>query len=393
MLKLLKHRSIQTIFVICLYFLIGHSLPILVHQFFYTISVLIKDLLVWMMPITIGLFIAHSVSSFNKKAPLFIVAIILFEFISNFTSVWYAYFSASFSSNFLPIFRVSNFSTDFNTIWKLPIAKPIWWSASNGVICGLFFGCFNALKTSPLLTKIITCGKYSIELILKKFFARLIPIFLLGFVAQTHQTGLLIHIFTHYAMLIVYLLSFLIIYLTFLFYLSSGFLLKDAVKSIKNLLPAGGIALTSGCSLSTIPWTIEGTRKNLQNPKFAEAVIPATTNIQQIGDCITNSFLCFLIFYDFYGVPPDFITWFYFSIIFVLARFTTAAILGGAIFIMLPIYESYLGFNEEMIAIILSLNIFLDPIITSVNVIANGALCRVFECVWMKVNFQKTKEV
>ena len=51
---------------------------------------------------------------------------------------------------------------------------------------------------------------------------------------------------------------------------------------------------------------------------------------------------------------------------------------------MLPIYETYLNFNTEMIAIILALNVVLDPIVTSCNVVANGALCRVFEVVWNK---------
>ena len=52
---------------------------------------------------------------------------------------------------------------------------------------------------------------------------------------------------------------------------------------------------------------------------------------------------------------------------------------------MLPIYETYLGFNPEMIAIILAFNVVLDPIITGSNVVANGSLCRVFEKVWLKV--------
>jgi Na+/H+-dicarboxylate symporter len=142
------------------------------------------------------------------------------------------------------------------------------------------------------------------------------------------------------------------------------------------------MALTSGCSISTMPWTIEGTSKNLQNPSFAQAVIPATTNIQQIGDCIANTFLCFILYRHFFGEAPDFHTWLSFTVVFVLARFATAAVLGGAIFIMLPIYENYLFFNGEMIAIILAFNVILDPLITSCNVIANGALCRVYERVW-----------
>ena len=150
-------------------------------------------------------------------------------------------------------------------------------------------------------------------------------------------------------------------------------------------MPAGGLAFTSGCSLSTMPWTIEGTSKNLNQPELARAVIPATTNIQQIGDCITNCFLCFLIYQQFFGHSPDVSTWIRFSAVFVLARYYTAAVLGGAIFVMLPIYESYLSFNAEMIAIILAFNVILDPIVTATNVLSNGALCRVFELVWARV--------
>jgi Na+/H+-dicarboxylate symporter len=123
----------------------------------------------------------------------------------------------------------------------------------------------------------------------------------------------------------------------------------------------------------------------LEDPTLARAIIPATTNIQQIGDCITNAFLCFLIYKNFYGVAPDISTLLMFSVVFVLARFATAAVLGGAIFIMLPIYQSYLNFNDEMVGIILTLNAILDPIVTSSNVMANGGLARVFEKVWTTV--------
>jgi len=184
----------------------------------------------------------------------------------------------------------------------------------------------------------------------------------------------------------------LALYILSLFILGSNWTLKDVARSIKNLLPAGSLAFTSGCSISTMPWTIEGTAKNLQDGSFAKAVIPATTNIQQIGDCIIQTFLCFLIYNHFFGHPPDVLTWATFTIAFVIARFATAAVLGGAIFIMLPIYESYLSFNAEMVAIILAFNVILDPIVTSSNVVANGALCRIYEKVWNGLSRKKTPQ-
>jgi Na+/H+-dicarboxylate symporter len=386
LLNLVKHRSFQVFFVLSAYVLLADLLPNVANQFFYAISLLIKDLLVWMMPLTVGFFIAYAVRSFGGKAPLFIISLLIFEGFSNFCSIWYAYGCASFAAEQLPSFSASTLSSDFTALWRLPLSKPAWWSADKGAIAGLIVGCISAYYRNPLLSDVILRGKTIAEWVITRIFARLIPLFILGFAVQMYQSHLLTHVFAHYSILVVWFVAFLVIYLFALFAIGAGFSLGRTFGNIKNMLPAGGISLTTGCSMSTMPWTIEGAAKNLQDPKLAQAIIPATTNIQQIGDCIMMSFLCFLIYRHFYGVNPDLITWLHFSFVFTLARFATAAVIGGAIFIMLPIFEAYLNFNPEMIAVILALNVFLDPLVTSSNVMANGALCRIYERFWGRVS-------
>lgn len=384
-----KNRGIQVISFLLIYFLFANDLPLIIHEGLYTISLFIKDLLIWMMPITVGLFIAQAICSFQTKAPLFIGVLVLFVALSNFASVWYAYWGGELVVDYLPITNLPESNQTFNALWSLPFAKPSWWSADKGTFVGIACGLLATFTKNSNLQRMIEIGKTGMQWILTHIFSRLIPIFVLGFVARMHQTRALQHVFAHYGILLICLVLFLLMYLGLLFFISNKCSFKGLASNIKNLLPAGAIAFTSGCSLSTMPWTIEGAGKNLKNPDLAKSVIPATTNIQQIGDCITNTFLCFLIYRHFFDYNPDLSTWLSFSIMFVFARFATAAVLGGAIFIMLPIYESYLSFNAEMIAIILAFNVVLDPIITSCNVIANGALCRLFENVWSF--FTKTK--
>ncbi len=381
-LNSLKQRSIQTLLILIVYLSIASFLPLVVNQFFYTISLLIKDILIWIMPLTVGFFIASAVTSFERRAPLFILTLVLFEAFSNLSCVWYAYGTASIAADYLPAADPVVFKSDFSALWKLSFERPSWWSAEKGSIVGLLLGCVAAFNQKTLLQRVIVQGKKVVEWLLTNIFSRLIPFFILGFTAHMYQTKMLSHAIEHYSLVILWLTPCLFIYIIFLFALGAGLSFQRIVLNIKNLLPACGIAVLSGCSLSTMPWTIKGTEKNLQTPSLATAVIPATTNIQMVGDCMTHAFLCFVIYRYFYGQNPDIAMWANFSIVFVLARFATAAVLGGAIFIMLPIYESYLNFNAEMIAIILALNIILDPLITVCNVIANGALCRVFEKAW-----------
>lgn len=387
-LQTLKKRTVQVFLVLFFYLLTAHLLPLSVHQGLYTISLGIKDLLVWILPLTVCFFIAYAICSFKSKAPLFILSLLLFEGVSNFSSVFFAYGGGHLATQFLPKISLSTSGADLMPLMRLPLLKPAWWSADKGTFAGIFLGLCAALFKPPLLTKVITAGKQSAEFILTQFFSRLIPLFILGFVARMAQTNVLQNILTESTSLILWLISLLGAYIALLFIVGGG---KESLSHLRNLLPATGIAFSSGCSLSTMPWTIEGTSKNLKNPDFAKAVIPATTNIQQIGDCLTNTFLCFLIYRHFYGVCPDIGLWLHFSLVFVLARFATAAILGGAIFLMIPIYETYLGFNAEMTALIVAFNVILDPLITCTNVLANGALCRIFETVWRGLIFQLEK--
>lgn len=380
MKSLVNHRGVQVLVVLAIYLSIARFLPQGAHQGLYTVSVLIKDVLMWLLPLSVGCFIAHAICSFKKQAPLFIITLIIFEALSNFSSVWYAYFGGHLAAGYLPALKASSANFDFSPLWRLPLPRPSWWTADKGAILGVVVGCIAALTNRPLLKQLIYQGREKAQWLLSKIFARIIPLFILGFVARMYKTHLFQEVVVQYSTLIVWLFVLLAAYIVFLFALGNP--MKHLFRSIKNLLPAGGIAFSSGCSISTMPWTIEGASKNLQNPSFAKAIIPATTNIQQIGDCIINTFLCFLLYQHFFGHAPDITTWAQFSVAFVLARFATAAVIGGAIFIMLPIYENYLSFSTEMIAIILAFNVILDPIVTSSNVIANGALCRVFEKVW-----------
>lgn len=376
----MKSRSVQICVLIALYLLTAPYLPNVAHASLYTVSMFIKDLLLWMLPITVSLFIAYAISSFEKKAFLFLISLFLFEALSNACSVWYAYGCAHLANASIPMLHVTE--SPLTPLFRLPFIKPSWWSPDKGTIFGIFLGLGSTFLP---LKHIITQGKKAVETILTSFFAPLIPIFVLGFVARMYKVDFLTKVAFECIDLLLLLLGSLFVYICFLFFLGGGVGSPPFIQRIKNLLPAAGLAFSSGCSLSTMPWTITGTAKNLNDPELAKGVIPATTNIQQVGDCIVNGFFCFVLFYNFNGYTVDPMTWLSFSVVFILARFATAAVLGGAIFLMLPIYEAYLGFTPEMIAIILAFNVLLDPLVTSSNVIANGAMCRIFERYWERV--------
>ena len=188
-IKLFKSRSVQVFIAIALYLFFAPSLPHDVHRGLYTISLLIKDLLLWILPLTVGFFIAHAIASFEKHAPLFILTLFCFEAISNAASVWY-----SFGCGHLAASHIEPIATqqlvDITPLWRLGLAKPTWWSADKGSLFGIALGLITGYKFYNL-KRWVSKGKQIAEKLLTKVFSRLIPLFILGFVARMYKTHLL----------------------------------------------------------------------------------------------------------------------------------------------------------------------------------------------------------
>jgi len=384
----IKNTPLQTLCVVALAFLFKDAISPSVASMFYTLSTVLKDLLLLFLPIAICVYIATTLAHFEKKGLLLLIALLAFEALSN-TCASVAAYGLSFVG--APLFAHHDMVTSNATLEPLfSIASfcPSFWRVEYGSLAGVILGISLPYLRNTFLVRVVEQGKRTVDFILSKGFSKLIPLFVLGFFINLTRTWSL-DVFAQKGGLAIGVLAVgLLSYITFLYFLAAGSISK-AFLFLKNAMPAGLTAFSSMSSVATMPVTIECTRKNLHNPDFAKMLIPATTNIQQIGDCFTNVFLCCVILSFFGKGIPDVHTFTTFLTVFILARYTTAAVVGGAIFIMLPIYQTYLGFTPEMIALILAFNMLLDPLVTSTNVMANVGLCSLFEKFWGMISPQK----
>ncbi|MBX9977052.1 MAG: dicarboxylate/amino acid:cation symporter [Alphaproteobacteria bacterium] len=382
----LKNTSLQTFIVVLFAFLFGAAMPVEVARLWYTVSLFLKDLLLLFLPFAVCVFIASTLNHFEKRGWLLVVALVLFEMISNTCASFAAYGLSFLGASFYDAATIISANTSLEPytlgFFSVRDIHPSFWRVEYGTALGVVLGLAMPYVNSSGLTKVLSTSKNLVTLIFVKGFARIIPLFVLGFFINLVKTTDFFPLLMQGGKAIVIMIIGLTLYIMALYFIASGFSMKGAMTSIKNVLPAGLTAFSSMSSAATMPVTIQVTEKNLKNPSFAAMVIPATTNIQQVGDCFIQVFLCCVILYFFGAGIPTLPTFIVFLTVFVLARFTTAAVIGGAIFIMLPIYQNYLGFNAEMTALILTFNMLLDPIVTASNVMANSALCVLFEQVW-----------
>lgn len=383
----LRQTPVLLVFIALMVFLWGEMVPLTIIQWCYTISIFFKDSLLWVLPLAIASFIATTILGFRQKAVFFIGVLLVFEGVSNTLSVMYAYGVGNLSQSIMPFFpeqTTDMLSATLTPLWSISAWRPAFWAADKAVFLGVFLGLWATYGQSQTLSLFLIKMRDISRFMFAKVFMPLIPIYVLGFLLQMHYSGLLNQVMKSYSGVFILLVIAISLYILGIFIVAAGFQKARLWKMIRHIWPTGVIAFSAMSSAATMPFTIAAAEKNLHDPTLAGLIIPATTNIQQVGDCIANALLCLVLLKTFGKPFPEFGAWIVFTSVFVLARFTTVGILGGAIFIMVPIYEQYLGFTPEMVSLIIALNVVLDPIITAANVMANGGLCVVFEKIWRR---------
>lgn len=91
---------------------------------------------------------------------------------------------------------------------------------------------------------------------------------------------------------------------------------------------------------------------------------------------VSDYFFAYAILKRYSIAEPSFVTYLLFTFSFILAKFSVAAVLARGIIVMLPILEQYLHFTPDMASLITMLYMLFDPIITTINIMENGALAK-----------------
>ncbi len=337
-----------------------------------TFSQLAKELILFFCPFLIFFNLTTSLAQFQKKAFLFILLIFSFTIITNGISVLLPFFL--YKKNLIfEFFTPTQSPPVFLSLKKILILSPSW-----TFLISLFLGIFFAYrKQYPLF---LDQGKKIINLFFQKIIPFLVPFLLLplfsnlkNFSFQSFSKGLFFLFF-----LLFLQQSFLILLTSWQKKIFPWFLLKDFYQPFT-------FAFTSSSSLATLPLAIESCKKHSLFPEKIQAILTSFINIQQVADCLLNSFFVLFVHESFFHSLPDFSTWLIFTLHFTLMRFATTGVSGGAIFLMMPLYEQYFNFNQEMLNLILTFNILFDPVVTSFNILGNMNLTLYFEFLLKKL--------
>ena len=367
--------------------IVGPFLPLYFKSLFYACSLLIKDLLIFSLPFVIFCLIFGSISALGAKAIKYIAIIIPLICVSNFTNTMLSYLvsGVAIKSGILgSSMAVNNSTSDLIPLFSLNIHNIL--SNNVALIGGLISGLVIGIFKRELAVNICKYFDEFTKLFFKVLFP-LMPIFISGTALKLQHDGILVEICQKYLpVLLVFVIS-TVGWLLLQFFTLAKFNVSQFSSYIRNLIPAIVTAFGSMSSAAALPLSIAAAEKNLSNNKGnANIIMPSSVNIHLVGDCLFIPMVALSVLTSFGAQFPSITSYLSFALGFILAKFSVAAVPGGGVLVMLPIMQEYLNMSPEMLGIVTALYILFDPIITTCNVLGNGALAITFDNITGRLN-------
>ncbi|MEB3702066.1 Cation:dicarboxylase symporter family transporter [Candidatus Bealeia paramacronuclearis] len=352
----------------------GEYIPTPLERTFFTISLIIKELLVFSLPFIIFVFVTSCLLSFGQRGPLLIFSIFGVLTVSNFVGLLFGYSIGNF---FLGDFAqtVSLFNDASESALKpwFAFALPKLIPTDYALLAGLVFGIVGTFTASYRLVNIFVKLKGAINFGFSKIFIPLLPIYISGFLIDMAYQGSLINLFKDYGAVLILVVVAQVLVILALFLFSAQGNPKRFMEFLKNALPSGLVGFSTMSSAATMPVTMKGADKNTDNSGFAHIFIPLSANIHQIGDCLAIPIFMVAI-QGIFGLPPlSMETLLFFTVLYALTKFGNAGVPGGSVIVLMPIFQQHLGYDAQMSGLMTMLYVLMDPAITATNVMSNGA--------------------
>jgi Na+/H+-dicarboxylate symporter len=380
MLCLVKDKILIQMFLVILICLFASPIiSVKTISYFYAISLTLKSILIFILPLLIGGAIASAFAKIPKGGFVFTICVLLGLTFSNFLNMSIAYFIGkavvqdSGISN-ITISSIEKISPAFNINLMDMISPEVKKFYNNGyaLILGLIIGVSCSIFSLSKVEHYANTLNKAMMFFMSKIFTRILPIFIAGFLLKMLREGELKQMFENqlFATLSVILLIFS--YLAIWLVIASGFRLARLKEIFFNILPAMITAFSTMSSAATLPLALEAAEKNTKDPLLSRSLIPMIMNFHMMGSSMAVSVAALIIMSCFQVPFPDYSHFAIFGMYFCLNKFAGAGVPAGSIIVTLPFFKSILGFTDDMVGLILAFYIVFDPIITLGNVAANN---------------------
>ena len=353
----------------------GTFFPAWLSRIFITFNSLFGQFLGFIIPLIILGLIAPGIAELGKEAGKMLLVTVALAYGFTLFAGFFAYGSAALvyphilhPVGSLAVFEAPKELTAYFTLEIAPMFDVI-----TSLVLAFVLGLGMAFVEGESLKKVMFDFRSIIYKVISKVIIPLLPLYIFGIFLNMTATGQVMAVLEAFAKIIILLFILTILMLLIQFLIAGTVAKKNPLKMLRTMLPAYFTALGTSSSAATIPVTYKQVQALGVREGVAGFTVPLCANIHMSGSTIKIT-ACAMAIVLMTGGELEF--WHFAGFICMLGFSIVAGpgVPGGAIMAALGVLQKMLGFNEQMLGLMIALYIAMDSFGTACNVTGDGAI-------------------
>ncbi len=339
---------------------------------FATFNVIFSEFLSFIVPLLIVGLVAPGIADLGKGAGRLLAITAVLAYLFTLISGGSAYIVGT---NLFPLLMNTSATigeTSHLAPWFTVKIPPVF-DVMTALVVAFLLGLGTAITESKNIKSILDEFGKIIERVIKGIIIPLLPIYIFGIFMKMTITGEVTSVLSILVKVIAVVIVLNLCMLIFQYCIAGTVSRKNPFKMLWTMLPAYMTAIGTQSSAATIPVTLERAKMLGVSPSIASFTIPLCATIHLSGSMmnITSFAIAFMIFKD---MPIEASAFVEFVCLLGITMIAAPGVPGGAVMAALGALQSALGFNEELLGLMIAAYTAMDSLGTATNVTGDGAV-------------------
>lgn len=339
---------------------------------FATFNVIFSEFLSFIVPLLIVGLVAPGIADLGKGAGRLLAITAVLAYLFTLISGGSAYIVGT---NLFPLLMNTSATigeTSHLAPWFTVKIPPVF-DVMTALVVAFLLGLGTAITESKNIKSILDEFGKIIERVIKGIIIPLLPIYIFGIFMKMTITGEVTSVLSILVKVIAVVIVLNLCMLIFQYTIAGVVGKKNPFKMLWTMLPAYMTAIGTQSSAATIPVTLERAKMLGVSPSIASFTIPLCATIHLSGSMmnITSFAIAFMIFKD---MPIEASAFVEFVCLLGITMIAAPGVPGGAVMAALGVLQSALGFNEELLGLMIAAYTAMDSLGTATNVTGDGAV-------------------
>ncbi len=354
---------------------VGYIAPMWLARLFATFNAIFSQFLGFMIPMIIVGFVTPAIADVGSRAGKLLIATALLAYFATFFAGMLSYFTGvlTFPSLIGGETALASVESGGDIAPYFTIEMPPLMSVMTSLVLAFMLGLGIAFLKGDALRHGFDEFRIIVSKCIDAVILPLLPIYIFGIFLNMTVVGQVGVILSTFIKIIAVIFVLHVLILVIQYSAAACFSRQNPFKMLRNMMPAYFTALGTQSSAATIPVTLRQTIKLGVNEDIAGFVIPLCATIHMSGSTL-KIVACALALLIMHGEPYSLGMFVHFIAMLGITIIAAPGIPGGAIMASLGLLSSILGFDDQMLALMIALYIAMDSFGTACNVTGDGAL-------------------